>query len=197
MCVDLAALIRVYRIADLLMIILYRFFASLRLPCSVPCLFPGTRPLLGALHEDYLIIIFVGLFVVLILGIMLSAWCCKGSSIQCRRQRHKLNVHLDAGAFQNPLCCPCYLCACCGGLGKLPFSIRTEGARLISISYCLQRAWNVLGVVSARKVLSRLLQTAIEGQLLLRADLCWLSLSVYENKHCSKKSRIMYIVYTP
>lgn len=21
------------------------------------------------------------------------------------------------GAFENPLCCPCYLCACCGGLG--------------------------------------------------------------------------------
>ncbi|KAF8989447.1 hypothetical protein BDQ17DRAFT_462913 [Cyathus striatus] len=47
----------------------------------------------------YLIIVFVGLFVVVILGIMLSAWCCRGS-------------------FENPLCCPCYLCACCGGLGK-------------------------------------------------------------------------------
>ncbi|KAK7002426.1 hypothetical protein R3P38DRAFT_3042927 [Favolaschia claudopus] len=48
----------------------------------------------------YLIVIFVGLFVVVILGIMLAAWCCKGS-------------------FQNPLCCPCYLCACCGGLACL------------------------------------------------------------------------------
>ncbi|KAF7341913.1 hypothetical protein MSAN_02047200 [Mycena sanguinolenta] len=48
----------------------------------------------------YLIVIFVGLFVVVILGIMLSAWCCKGS-------------------FENPLCCPCYLCACCGGLACL------------------------------------------------------------------------------
>lgn len=48
----------------------------------------------------YLIIIFVGLVVVVIFGIMLSAWCCKG-------------------AFQNPLCCPCYLCACCGGLACL------------------------------------------------------------------------------
>lgn len=169
------------------MIILYRFFASLRLLCYVPCLFPGTRPLLGTPHEDYLIIIFVGLFVVLILGIMLSAWCCKGSSMQRRRQCHRLNVHLDTGAFQNPLCCPCYLCACCGGLGKLPFSIGIEGARLISISYCLQRAWNASGVVSARKVSSRLLQTGIEGQLLLRADLCWLSLSVCENKHCSRE----------
>ncbi|KAF8797825.1 hypothetical protein BYT27DRAFT_6925634 [Phlegmacium glaucopus] len=48
-------------------------------------------------NKLYLIVLFVGLFVVLILGIMLSAWCCKGS-------------------FSNPLCCPCYLCACCGGL---------------------------------------------------------------------------------
>ncbi|TEB26198.1 hypothetical protein FA13DRAFT_1096049 [Coprinellus micaceus] len=48
----------------------------------------------------YLIAIFVGLVVVVILGIMLSAWCCKG-------------------VFQNPLCCPCYLCACCGGLACL------------------------------------------------------------------------------
>lgn len=53
--------------------------------------------------------------------------------------------------------------------------------------YCSQRAWNALGVVSARKVSSRLLQTGIEGQLLLRADLCWLSLSVCENKHCSRE----------
>ncbi|KAL1659145.1 hypothetical protein GGF50DRAFT_65889 [Schizophyllum commune] len=51
-------------------------------------------------HKYYLIVIFVGLVVVIILGIMLSAWCCKG-------------------AFQNPLCCPCYLCACCGGLACL------------------------------------------------------------------------------
>ena len=28
--------------------------------------------------QDYLIVIFVGLVVVIILGIMLSAWCCKG-----------------------------------------------------------------------------------------------------------------------
>ncbi|KAJ6506726.1 hypothetical protein C8R45DRAFT_510389 [Mycena sanguinolenta] len=51
-------------------------------------------------HKLYLIVIFVGLFVVVILGVMLSAWCCKGS-------------------FENPLCCPCYLCACCGGLACL------------------------------------------------------------------------------
>ncbi|KAE9397520.1 hypothetical protein BT96DRAFT_71295 [Gymnopus androsaceus JB14] len=51
-------------------------------------------------HKLYLIIVFVGLFLVVILGICLSAWCCRGS-------------------FENPLCCPCYLCACCGGLGCL------------------------------------------------------------------------------
>ncbi|KAF9266601.1 hypothetical protein L218DRAFT_78231 [Marasmius fiardii PR-910] len=50
----------------------------------------------------YLIVIFVGLVIVVILGICLAAWCCKGS-------------------FENPLCCPCYLCACCGGLGELKF----------------------------------------------------------------------------
>ncbi|KAF8839234.1 hypothetical protein BDN67DRAFT_970375, partial [Paxillus ammoniavirescens] len=48
-------------------------------------------------NKLYLIIIFVGLLLVLVAGIMLSFWCCKGS-------------------FENPLCCPCYLCACCGGL---------------------------------------------------------------------------------
>ncbi|KAL4062446.1 hypothetical protein V8B97DRAFT_1859026, partial [Scleroderma yunnanense] len=48
-------------------------------------------------NKLYLIIIFVGLLLVVIAAIMLSFWCCKG-------------------AFQNPLCCPCYLCACLGGL---------------------------------------------------------------------------------
>jgi len=51
-------------------------------------------------NKLYLIIVFVGLFLVLIAGIMLSFWCCKGS-------------------FENPLCCPCYLCACCGGIACL------------------------------------------------------------------------------
>jgi len=51
-------------------------------------------------NKLYLIVIFVGLLVVIILAVMLSAWCCKG-------------------AFENPLCCPCYLCACCGGLACL------------------------------------------------------------------------------
>ncbi|KDN42915.1 hypothetical protein RSAG8_06441, partial [Rhizoctonia solani AG-8 WAC10335] len=51
-------------------------------------------------NKLYLIVVFVGLFVCLVLAIMLSAWCCKGS-------------------FENPLCCPCYLCACCGGLACL------------------------------------------------------------------------------
>lgn len=51
-------------------------------------------------HKYYLIIIFVGLFLVVLAAICLSAWCCRG-------------------AFQNPLCCPCYVCACCGGLACL------------------------------------------------------------------------------
>ncbi|KAJ7616166.1 hypothetical protein DFH06DRAFT_1239312 [Mycena polygramma] len=51
-------------------------------------------------NKLYLIVVFVGLFVVVILAIMLSAWCCRG-------------------AFENPCCCPCYLCACCGGLACL------------------------------------------------------------------------------
>ncbi|KAJ3744081.1 hypothetical protein DFH05DRAFT_1148888 [Lentinula detonsa] len=51
-------------------------------------------------NKLYLIIVFVGLFLVVILAICLSAWCCRGS-------------------FENPLCCPCYLCACCGGLACL------------------------------------------------------------------------------
>ncbi|KAJ8072748.1 hypothetical protein PM082_016307 [Marasmius tenuissimus] len=51
-------------------------------------------------RKYYLIVIFVGLVVVVLLGICLSFWCCKSS-------------------FENPLCCPCYLCACCGGLACL------------------------------------------------------------------------------
>ncbi|EJC99436.1 uncharacterized protein FOMMEDRAFT_22957 [Fomitiporia mediterranea MF3/22] len=51
-------------------------------------------------NKLYLIVVLVGLFVCLILAIMLAAWCCRG-------------------AFNNPLCCPCYLCACCGGLACL------------------------------------------------------------------------------
>jgi len=51
-------------------------------------------------NKLYLIVVIVGLFVLLVLAIMLSAWCCRG-------------------AFENPLCCPCYLCACCGGLACL------------------------------------------------------------------------------
>jgi len=51
-------------------------------------------------NKLYLIIVFVGLFLVLVFAIMLSAWCCRSS-------------------FQNPCCCPCYLCACCGGLACL------------------------------------------------------------------------------
>jgi len=51
-------------------------------------------------NKYYLIIVIVGLFLLLVFAIMLSAWCCRG-------------------IFQNPCCCPCYLCACCGGLACL------------------------------------------------------------------------------
>ncbi|OJT09179.1 hypothetical protein TRAPUB_14389 [Trametes pubescens] len=51
-------------------------------------------------RKYYLIVVFVGLFLVVLAAICLSAWCCRGS-------------------FENPLCCPCYLCACCGGLACL------------------------------------------------------------------------------
>ncbi|KAJ7279492.1 hypothetical protein C8J57DRAFT_1570241, partial [Mycena rebaudengoi] len=66
--------------------------------CSSPrCSSSSASP--GCSRSIYLIVIFVGLLVVLILGVMLSAWCCKGT-------------------FENSCCCPCYLCACCGGLGE-------------------------------------------------------------------------------
>ncbi|RDX56463.1 hypothetical protein OH76DRAFT_1451580 [Lentinus brumalis] len=51
-------------------------------------------------RKYYLIVVFVGLVLVILAAICLSAWCCRG-------------------AFENPLCCPCYLCACCGGLACL------------------------------------------------------------------------------
>ena len=62
---------------------------------------------------------------VLILGIMLSAWCCRGQPL-CYMWTIlvKLTLPLLSGSFENPLCCPCYLCACCGGLGtSLLFSL--------------------------------------------------------------------------
>ncbi|KAH6897690.1 hypothetical protein BKA70DRAFT_1315447 [Coprinopsis sp. MPI-PUGE-AT-0042] len=46
-------------------------------------------------QKVYPIVVFVGLLLVLAAALGLSAWCCRG-------------------AFRNPLCCPCYLCACCG-----------------------------------------------------------------------------------
>ncbi|KAF9448760.1 hypothetical protein P691DRAFT_800332 [Macrolepiota fuliginosa MF-IS2] len=63
----------------------------------------GDPPNDGGVFIDrkyYLIIIFVGLVLLVIFGIILSVWCCRG-------------------VFENPLCCPCYLCACCGGLACL------------------------------------------------------------------------------
>ena len=80
---------------------------------------------------DYLIVIFVGLFLVLIAGIMLSFWCCRGKVPSCQdmsRTEHSPNL----GSFENPLCCPCYLCACCGGLGKL-FPFQLHGCRLLCV----------------------------------------------------------------
>ncbi|KAG8215679.1 hypothetical protein J3R82DRAFT_7553, partial [Butyriboletus roseoflavus] len=71
-------------------------------------------------NKLYLIIIFVGLAVVLIMGIMLSYWCCKGK-LPSRQGEDRTDVHdfPNVGSFSNPLCCPCYLCACCGGLACL------------------------------------------------------------------------------
>ncbi|TBU25252.1 hypothetical protein BD309DRAFT_963935 [Dichomitus squalens] len=51
-------------------------------------------------NKLYLIVVFVGLVLVVLAAICLSAWCCRG-------------------AFENPLCCPCYVCAWCGGLACL------------------------------------------------------------------------------
>ena len=67
----------------------------------------------------YLIVVFVGLVVVVLLAIMLSAWCCKGKEKLVVLNPLTLISFLKhkKGAFKNPLCCPCYLCACCGGLG--------------------------------------------------------------------------------
>ncbi|KAF8068085.1 hypothetical protein FPV67DRAFT_1171587 [Lyophyllum atratum] len=84
-------------------------------------------------NKLYLIVVFVGLFVVILLGIMLSAWCCRG-------------------VFQNPLCCPCYLCACCGGLACLECigcGLCAEGLDQIFMSldisvYDLGLSWNSL-----------------------------------------------------
>jgi len=53
----------------------------------------------GAFIENklYIIVIVVGLILCLVAAVMCSAWACRG-------------------AFNSPLCCPCYCCALCGGL---------------------------------------------------------------------------------
>ncbi|KAF8889427.1 hypothetical protein CPB84DRAFT_1448174 [Gymnopilus junonius] len=73
----------------------------------------------------YLIVIFVGLFLVLVFGVMLAAWCCRGkpTKMSIRRELDPYFHSCLIGSFENPLCCPCYLCACCGGLGKTLSSI--------------------------------------------------------------------------
>ena len=44
-------------------------------------------------------------------------------------------------SFENPCCCPCYLCACCGGLGKLlPYLFNLFGGvtdNLVFLAACL------------------------------------------------------------
>ena len=34
-----------------------------------------------------------------------------------RDQSEQMLMLIKQGSFENPLCCPCYLFACCGGLG--------------------------------------------------------------------------------
>lgn len=90
----------------------------------------------------YLIIVFVGLFLVLIAGIMLSYWCCKGKVPSCQDVSRTESLHdfPNVGSFENPLCCPCYLCACCGGLGKLsPFQL--HGCRLLCVVSLFRVHW--------------------------------------------------------
>jgi len=48
-------------------------------------------------NKLYIIVIVVGLILCVVAAVMCSAWACRG-------------------AFHNPLCCPCYCCALCGGL---------------------------------------------------------------------------------
>ena len=86
---------------------------------------------------DYLIIVFVGLVLVLIAGLCLSAWCCKGACFMIISFTPPLSWHgvHSIGSFQNPLCCPCYLCACCGGLGKQDvciFTLTTHHLSMVS-----------------------------------------------------------------
>lgn len=51
-------------------------------------------------HKLYLIVVFIGAFVLLWFFLVFSLWCCRE-------------------AFENPCCCPCYLCAYCGGIACL------------------------------------------------------------------------------
>ncbi|OCH89501.1 hypothetical protein OBBRIDRAFT_661607 [Obba rivulosa] len=60
----------------------------------------GTNDDVFVHHKLYLIVVFVGLFLVLLAAICCSFWCCRG-------------------VFENPLCFPCYLCAWCGCMSCL------------------------------------------------------------------------------
>jgi len=67
-------------------------------------------------NKFYLIVALVGLAVVVLLMLCLSACCCRE-------------------AFENPICCPCYLCACCGGLACL---------ECIACGFCMEAAEQVV-----------------------------------------------------
>ena len=75
---------------------------------------------------------------VLVLGIMLAAWCCKGQ-LSVEKTKRIIQPHsrsfLNIGSFKNPLCCPCYLCACCGGLGKALYFLLLILKRLITFFF--------------------------------------------------------------
>lgn len=74
---------------------------------------------------------------------MLSYWCCKGK-LPSRQGVNRTDSRdfPNAGSFENPLCCPCYLCACCGGLGKLSSFQLWD----VSFTRICQLVWNALDV---------------------------------------------------
>lgn len=45
------------------------------------------------------------------------------------------------GSFENPLCCPCYLCACCGGLGKQDYTVSVTILTRVVSMFGVHRLW--------------------------------------------------------
>lgn len=86
----------------------------------------------------------------MVAAICLSAWCCRGMSVRLLGS-HKFIIDIFSGAFQNPLCCPCYLCACCGGLGVFKSFVRPPD---IDPSP-RQRVWSALAVGCVPRVLTK------------------------------------------